>query len=218
MDIKLVQFSLVVVANDHNPTLLNPDFLDRQGIVMSEWGWSIAGDSITTPPFARVSYNSGVAITVETNKFQVADQVSTTPSDSKIEEIAKNYVKVLPHIPYSSVGVNFQVAAKFQSPEKYVKDHFLKDGNWDTAEHPIQTVGMKLVYPCDGGRLVMNLDHARLKGSEEEEVVLVAANFHRECSQGMPVNEQVLRFLEGSLNDWDYFNTILADVLSEANS
>jgi hypothetical protein len=34
---KLLQFSIVVLATDHNPTILNPGFLRLQKIVPEDW-------------------------------------------------------------------------------------------------------------------------------------------------------------------------------------
>lgn len=71
-----LEFSVVVVANDHNPTILNPDFLERQQIVPQTWGWKVADPAITTPPFAMVVYDSGVTVSVEPNKLQIPTSLS----------------------------------------------------------------------------------------------------------------------------------------------
>ena len=79
MNISHFEFSVVVVANDHNPSILNPDFLERQGIVQEGWGWTVMGSAITTPPFATVSYDSGVTVSVESNRLQVTDTSAAVP-------------------------------------------------------------------------------------------------------------------------------------------
>ena len=94
MDIELIQFSIVLVANDHNPSLINPDFLERTGIIDKEWGWKPKGDLITTPPFATVPYDSGVTITVETNKLQVVDQSGAIPTRSRASSIIIKYINL----------------------------------------------------------------------------------------------------------------------------
>jgi len=74
MNIDLVQFSIIVVANDHNPSLINPDFLERTGIVDAAWAWKRGTDAISTPAFATLSYDAGVTITVEPRKLQLGSQ------------------------------------------------------------------------------------------------------------------------------------------------
>ena len=99
MDISHFEFSLVVVANDHNPTMLNPDFLERQGIVQEGWGWKVVGPAITRPPFATVSFDSQVTVSVEANRLQVTDTPAVgAPQSSKVVDIAQKYVEVLPGI------------------------------------------------------------------------------------------------------------------------
>ena len=125
MDIELVQFSIVLVANDHNPSLINPDFLEREGIIDEKWGWERAGDPITTPPFATVPYEGGVTVTVEPSKLQVVDRGSKVPTQSHVGDIVNRYVQVLPHVPYRAVGINFNGAVKMPDPGAYLKKHFL---------------------------------------------------------------------------------------------
>src|SRR5713101_6330983 len=82
MKTHLILFSVVIVGGDHNPTILNPDFLTIREIVPKEWGWEVADPAITTPPFAIVRYTNGTSITVERNKLQVADSsASNDPTD-----------------------------------------------------------------------------------------------------------------------------------------
>ena len=121
MSRKLLQFSIVVLATDHNPTILNPDFLRLQEIVPADWGWDLASPPITTPPFATVQYESGVSISVESNKLQVADNKITEPTESKIIAMVKRYVAVIPHVRYTAVGINFRSAVELDDANAYLK-------------------------------------------------------------------------------------------------
>lgn len=69
---KLFQFSIVVPGRSHNPTLLNPDFLQRQDIVSADCSWTVA-ETVTTPLFAMVRYDNGVTVQVESEKLSVVD-------------------------------------------------------------------------------------------------------------------------------------------------
>src|SRR4030067_789379 len=104
MKADLMQFSVVIAGNVHNPSLLNPDFLTVRRIVPEDWGWKILEPVIVTPPIATVRYSSGVSITVEHNKLQIVDVGSErVPSKSKALDIARGHVKTLPHIRYTAV-------------------------------------------------------------------------------------------------------------------
>lgn len=217
MAIKLIQCSLVVIANDHNPTIINPNFLAQQEIIKSDWGWSVTGEPITTPPFAMVTYSNGVTITVETNKLQVTDDSGTSPVQSKIEEIVKKYVKVLQHIPYKAVGINFRSTVNFENPGAFLKQHFLRKGNWDTDHHPLQSMGLKLVYSLSDGRIVLTFEHARKFGNPPQDLILVNSNFHRDCVGPNHVYGQVLEALVNVRNDWNRNKQIVKDALMENN-
>lgn len=215
MDIELVQLSIVVVANEHNPSLINPDFLEREGIIDAKWGWKRSGDAITTPPFATLSYDSGVTITVETNKLQVVDQGCETPAQSHLADIVNRYIDVLPHVPYIAVGINFNGAVKLPSPGSYIKKHFFKEGKWDSDETPLDTVGLKFVYSHDGDRVILTIDQAHKVGDKNDEAILANANFHRECDKGMPVKDQIHSFVNKIEADWKYYIALVSDVLNE---
>jgi hypothetical protein len=52
----LIQFSVVISGETHNPTILNPDFLAVRNIVPSEWGWDTS-QVVTTPTDCRSLLN-----------------------------------------------------------------------------------------------------------------------------------------------------------------
>ena len=218
MDISHFEFSVVVVANDHNPTILNPDFLERQGIVQESWGWKVMGPAITTPPFARVSYDSGVTVSVESHRLQVTDTSATGgPQSSKVVGIARRCVEVLPHVRYSAVGINFRSLVEHADVDAFLKAHFLKSGVWDSAAHPLQTVGLKLVYPLDGGRVILSLDGGTVTQRVDEESkqlsgILIYANFHRNCHD-YPSKDQVLEHLGNTEKDWVAYQIMVSDIL-----
>jgi hypothetical protein len=223
MIIRHLEFSVVVVANDHNPTILNPDFLDRQEIVPAAWGWKVAGPPITTPPFATVSYDSGVTVSVEPNKLQVTDKSARGgPQSSKVVNIARKYVEVLQHVRYLAVGINFRSLAEHTEADVFLKDRFLKSGPWDSAVHKLQGIGLKLVYLLEGGRLILSLDSGIVIESSEGQSqqihgVLAYANFHRDC-HGYPTATQVIGHLGNAEKDWTTYQNILSDLLGKDDS
>jgi len=218
MDAQLLQFSVVVVGRTHNPSLLNPDFLVINNIVQKAWGWEVA-ETITTPPLAMVRYTTGVTVTVEHNKFQVADvDVRNKPIQSKAAAIARCYVETLPHVRYTAVGLNFQSAVDAEIPGQLLKERFLKPGAWDGPGHTVAGVGLRLVYPLDGGgRLVMSLDAGeteKIEGDKtcKKSVVLVNGNFHKDC-QSYPAKDQVLKYIDEAGKHWITYQARLEEVL-----
>lgn len=218
MKTHLILFSVVVVGGDHNPTILNPDFLAIREIVPKEWEWEVADPAITTPPFAIVRYTNGTSITVERNKLQVADSsVGNDPMDSKVPEIARRYVNTLPHVRYTAVGINFHSIVEVPDPETFLKGRFLKLGPWDGPAHPLAAVGLRLVYPISGGRIVFSLDAGEAEHTDEDRrekrpVIIADANFHRECAT-YPADKEVAAHVTQAGADWALCRSLLHDAL-----
>lgn len=211
MEKRLIQFSGVVVGDVHNPSILNPNFLEIEGIVPSSWNWEV-DKTITTPPLAVVSYRNGPTLTVEQNKLQVTDAIlEGGPEASKVTEIACAYVRKLPHVRYTAVGNNFQYIIPRESGDKYLKECFLKPGPWSTG---LDDLGIRLVYPLDDGKLTLSLDSGSAESSAGENmqsVIIANANFSRECS-GYPAHERVTDFLNKAMDDWRELQRLLAAI------
>jgi hypothetical protein len=214
----LYRFSSVVVGEAHNPTILNPNFLEAEGIVPKSWGWKVK-ETMTTPPLAVVKYENGVAITVEQNKLQVTDlNVEGGLEKSKVGEIASAYVTILRHVRYTAVGNNFQSVIKLDSPYTYLKNLFLKDGPWNNVGTDLNAVGIRLVYPLTSGRFTLSIDSGEANLSSDDHrqpVVLSNANFNRDCSSH-PAFDQVSEFLQKAKNDCDMCQSLLNDIFEEA--
>lgn len=217
MKAHLIQLSTVVIGKVHNPTILNPDFLAMRNIVSSDWKWEVA-ETITTPPFAIVRYKSGIAVTIEHSKLQVTDvAIAGDPTQSKASQIAAAYVAALPHVRYTAVGLNFHSVVEVDSPETCLKHRFLKQGDWDSAVHPITAAGFRFVYPLDpSGRVTLSLDAGEVEraseGSARNSVIVANANFHRDCT-GYPADKQIQQYLDQLAADWLIYRTLLADTL-----
>ena len=220
MESCLALFSIVITGESHNPTILNPDFLHIRGIVPQEWQESVkVVQAITTPPFAVVAYQNGISVVVENEKLQVVDgSAPADPSKSVATQIAGKYVGTLPHVRYKAVGVNFHMAVAVESPREFLKNRFLKPGPWDSESNRLEAAGVRLVYPIREGRVVFDLDAGQqsLVGQQgaPQSVVIVKANFHREC-KSYPAEEEVSSHLAHIEEDWIQFQRVMNTVLSQ---
>ncbi len=219
MNIYPLEFSVVVVGQDCNPTILNPDFLERRNIVPADWGWKLAGPPITTPPFATVTFDAGVTVKVETNRFQVSDQKTAGDvARSKIREIAQSYIGELPHVRYTAVGINFRSLVEMNEPDRFLIQKFLKAGPWDQQPNCLQGLSLTLAYPHDEGKLNLSLGGAAIELEVEDHVevkqgILAAGNYHRDC-EGYPSDGLVMEHIGRAADDARHFGTILKTLLS----
>ncbi|MCH8880811.1 MAG: hypothetical protein IID34_13140 [Planctomycetes bacterium] len=213
----LIQFSTVVAGNTHNPSILNPDFLVAQDIVPEGWGWKLA-ENFTTPPMAIVRYEQGVSITIEPNRLQVIDVgLDGDPTASKAADIASAYASALPHVHYTSVGINFQSILEASSPEEFLKARFVRKGAWDTSQRPLYAAGLRLVYQLPGGvRVTLSLDAGEaVKPGETQKrpVVIARANFNRDC-EGHPAHSQVEQHLSNVSADWATYQELVSATIT----
>jgi len=65
--VRIREFSVVIAAQNHNPTILNPDFLIRNEIVGADW--KLAQAPVCVEPFAQVQYTNGVSVLSELQKI-----------------------------------------------------------------------------------------------------------------------------------------------------
>ena len=217
MEPHLIEFAVVVAANDNNPTILNKDFLAKQEIVPEELGWEISAPPLSTPPFSSVQYNSGVTITVETNKFTVIDKSdSINPATSKIKGISMKYIEVLKHVRYTAVGINFDIFIEIDKTKDFLIDRFLKSGLWNSEKHNMEAISFKFVYPLDNGKFNFTFGKGRMsfvttEGVDNREGLLVKANFHRNC-EGYPNSDQVREYLGNVDTDWEACQNTISDL------
>lgn len=212
MEANLVQISTVVTGDTHNPSILNPDFLESQGIVPKAWSWELA-ETFTTPPLSVVRYKNGVTVTVEANQLQIVDQnVEVDPTRTKVATLAAAYVKALPHVRHTAVGINFQSIIVVESPEDLLKELFLKPHSCDAPERPLHTAGYRLVYLLpDDARVTLSIDAGQQKKADKGEtrsVIVVRANFHRGCTEHS-TSGQVAKQFENLASDWETYQELL---------
>lgn len=178
---KLSGSSCVVVADQHNPSILNPDWLVKTEIIDPEW--KLADPSITTPLLARCFYVNKVQLVLEPNKLTV----SSLPADNnglsgELPRIVRKYVEALPHIPYKQLGNNFRFSTDMQDVLSKLKNKLIKEGNWNTDD--ISKIKTTFQYFCNDYRINLTVESSDAgeegKTSKEASTLILDFNYHRE--------------------------------------
>jgi hypothetical protein len=184
LGIKLLNCSIVLAARTHNPSIINPDFLERTGIVLPEWGLKVAPDPISTPPLSQVAYEGGIRLFCDPGKVQIIDDRNDiTPETSKVMAIAAAYVSVLPHVPYTAVGINFTASYERSDARARLTDQFLKAGPWCDE---LDSIGLRLHYHVTSALLRLSLEVADVvdagieNETETKPAIIADANYHHE--------------------------------------
>ena len=180
--VALVEVSVVLVANQNDPSILNPDFLRYNGIV--DETLKLAQPPMSTPMFSQVTFEGDIAVRAEPNRF-VFEQKGQPLSENACvaPELAGRFVQTVSHVPYSAVGIN---AKSFRPPNdqsRYsVADTLLDGGKWMSFRDLQPDVHLKAVYDYEGRKIAFDVGRVSASGNDGVAVhaLLFQANIHRD--------------------------------------
>ncbi len=186
--------SVVVTAEFHNPSILNPDFLKSQRIVPTDWEPKLA---ITTPQFSNIRFHNGIEWTVDQTKLTVVEACESQFRDSYLAyDLVVSYVDRLPHVPYRSLGLNCVVAIRTDDPQQWLTKQYLRDGIWLHGEPAVRSMVPKFTLDVGAGVVcLLSLDGGNSNLGNEQPVpaVIATCNVHHEG----PLDANALRHAIG---------------------
>lgn len=200
--VELVGFSVVLVANSNNPSILNPDFLRYNEIVGADL--QVQGNPITTPAFSQVMFEGGLSVKADPNRVifeQIQDPL--TIEGVMCPEIAQRYLQKVPHVPYNAVGINpkscrISPAAR---PEK-VSTALLDKGVWMSYKDVHPEIHLKTIYKYESRMIVLETIEAKKRTKDNVEIpaILFQANIHRDIPAMNP--QKRVEFVSTTLASW----------------
>ena len=202
-DVKLFEFSVVLVANEHNPTIINRDFLLNNGIVVEQRPLD-EPPPFSTPATSQVAFDSG--LTVRGDRKRVVFEQSGEPlsiEDVLCAEIAKRYLKTIPHVNYTAIGVNpkgYRVLAG--RPSDGVAGALIDNGTWMKHRSAVPSFGLKATYQYDAKKITLDIFEGEVIEADQEKVRILAlqGNIHRDIQEE---NQQMrLSSLLSILDSW----------------
>lgn len=182
--LELFEISVVVLARNHNPTILNPDFLISNKIVSRDW--ELSEPPVCAYPVAQVKFKNKINIVAQLDKLIFSQNITgKTLEEVQINRIARTYVENLPHVDYRAVGINPKGFVKVQSreeAEKFVSDKLIVSGPWKTFKNMPSNVITQFKYLLADGSLSIKIENglSTLPDQEEFPVIFFGANFHHE--------------------------------------
>lgn len=99
--LKLRKASIVILAQAHNPSIVSPDWVQNVLLVKES-----PSNFVHTPPFSLFD-SASYLLTVDTGRLELASKVLDEEHISVCGQVAGTYFRMLPHIPYRSVGLNY---------------------------------------------------------------------------------------------------------------
>lgn len=175
--IELVEFSVVLVANPNNPSILSPEFLSYNEIVDPDW--KVQESSFSNPAFVKVSYEGGLTVTADLNRV-IFEQ---TGDNLVVPEVAKRYLQQVPHVPYTAIGINPKFFIRATGESLSLIESVARDqGSWMSFKDVVPTVQLKLTYRYETRIIFLDIAHIELtRDDQTSSGVLFQANVHRDA-------------------------------------
>lgn len=211
-------FEVVIVAQNHNPTILNPDFLTHSQIVPSEW--ELAEPPLCADPVAQVKYKNGIRILAQPQTVTFGQSlIGRAEADICVSEIASKYVSALPHVDYRAVGTNPKghvVTDSVEEAQRFAIDRFVAPGPWTQfGDQPVRA-SVQFTFAVNGAVASFRMEWGSLPLPDSDGVpaVLFAANFHRDIQETRPPERvaRVVEILRGWRSDLDTFHHVVEHV------
>ncbi len=182
--IDLVGFSVVLVANANNPSIVNPDFLRYNGIVDEHR--EVEGNPIALPGFSQVMFKGGLVVKAEPNRVIFEQDGDPLTLENIIcPAMAKQYLKKVPHVLYSAIGINPKGyrRSRLETPEK-VSTALRENGAWISFKDVHPDIHLKTIYKYEKKAIVLEAYEAKKQAENGPEVpgILFQANIHRDLS------------------------------------
>ncbi len=166
--ITLYEMGIVIVGQNHNPSILNPDFLWRKEIVSEETKHN-EGSTFSTPVASQCIFENGLQIISEPNRISFLKTGIETESPL-CYDTAKKYLRIVPLVHYTAVGINFSGFGDTFAPHNMLSD---KSRNKYKGIDP--SAEITLTYPLPDTAVNLTVKSTRL---EDKEKVVVHGNFH----------------------------------------
>jgi hypothetical protein len=186
--LEVLNTSVVVTADSHNPSILHPSFLVAEGIVPSKW--ALAEPPICTPAISVVKFRNGVVFSVESGKFQVLQNAPVDTRSDVVPTLAARYVEKLPYVRYTAVGINLTGVYEMRVAERLLIDRFIRSGPWSDDKLHLKSVGIRFVFDALGAVFRLSFDPGKitnLEKPEEKTGVVVAGNYNFDVDPSAPM-------------------------------
>ena len=194
--IDLFAFSIVLVANANNPSIINQDFLLNNGIITDQQPLKDP-PPISTPGFAQVLFEDGLSVKADPNRV-IVEQIGNPPPLTNIVcvEVAKRYLKTVPHVPYVAVGINPKGYRRMSDGvSESVADALRDNGRWMVHKSVVPTFRLTSTHQYDDRRITLDISNGTSsEDGRETPVMLYQGNIHRDLSdnnQQMKVNSML---------------------------
>jgi hypothetical protein len=95
--------SIVIIAKDFNPSIFKPPWLTKNNIFREE---ELQANILIAPPVVQIP-TENFQFTVLPDRLQMLIPKQYSDAEGDIDRVLGRIVRILPHTPYTAVGLNF---------------------------------------------------------------------------------------------------------------
>jgi hypothetical protein len=193
---ELFQQNIVVTASNFNVLLVNQIWLDEHGVIPR--GEMAPGASVFTPPLVQVSTPNFEFLLVE-DRLQFTPLCEDALKQDLIVDRLGRFINLLPHTPYTGLGLNFIWHSRSPGPIEEVSRRlfFWRDSSlarfFDVADAKFGAYYSKNTM---GFRLKVSAMPVTLKtpGRQSEDILQLGFNYHLDSRQAETIRDALGRW------------------------
>jgi len=106
MEMYLIGVNIVVLAKNHNPSIISKDWLSQRGIIKEN-----VVSFTHTPAFSMVETDN-FSFYVDLDRLQLTLKNDFVNRVDSLSEMVLSYISALPEIPYTAIGFNYSYDLK----------------------------------------------------------------------------------------------------------
>lgn len=220
-NVEVRDFSIVVVAENQNPSILNPDFLKYNQIVPPEW--ELAMPPICTPAVSQVVFKNGVNVVAQSDRVSFWEALDTEHLDFKVPEISCKYIDVVPSVDYRAVGININAHLIIENKEDnqdIILDKLIASGKWKSFQGKSPNAVVQFNYKLENDtNLMIAIQEVVIQNNNSDLVNIInfSANFNRELTNGtVPERISYMKnIIQSWKNDFDNFISFVEETFLE---
>ena len=212
----LHEASIVVVGQNHNPSILNPDFLWRNHIVPEETELAEDEPAFSSPMLSRCIFKNGLHIVSEPNRITFVEK-HTSEDGIHCYDTAEAYLRVVPLVHYTATGINFSSSFP-TSDSKSALRNMIKTGEWGRFEDVLPSAEITLTYPLAKRKVQLAIASGKGDESQNGQEIVVRGNFHRDIEVESNESYRIAIAIAGDWkNDFKCFEDLVRNLIKSTN-
>jgi hypothetical protein len=110
-EINLIDTNIVILAKNHNPSIVSKEWLKLRGIVEENENFS----KFTHTPFLSYVETDNFRFIVDPDRLQISLVKINDENIEKLPNIFEKYISQLPETPYTAIGLNYNYNIELQA-------------------------------------------------------------------------------------------------------